>query len=62
MARASDPADPRSLDRKQVRLERPYEVYYWTKKLGADEPRLRAAVAAVGSAPGPIRAYLKSSD
>ncbi len=45
-------------DRSLINLSEPYEVAYWTKKLGVSEAQLRAAVRAVGSSAAKVRAHL----
>lgn len=57
----SDDKSKTGLDRKLISLTEPYEVRDWCKALSCTEPRLRAAVAAVGHSADKVREWLKSN-
>ena len=42
-----------------IRLERGYEIDFWTRRLGASERELRYAVGAVGSDPEIVTRFLR---
>lgn len=45
-------------DRSRINIHEPYEVSYWTVRLGVSEQKLREAVSAVGVSVEAVRRYL----
>ncbi len=46
-------------DRSRIDVSEPWELRYWSSKLGIDEDQLKEAVAKVGPVVGDIRRYLR---
>lgn len=48
-------------DRSLINMREPYEVEYWTKRLGCTKQRLQQAVNAVGNSAAKVEAWLKAN-
>jgi pyrroloquinoline quinone (PQQ) biosynthesis protein C len=55
---ADDLSNRGAQDRARVNVNETHELRNWTKALGVDEARLRAAVAAAGTSADAVRKYL----
>jgi hypothetical protein len=48
-------------DRSLINMSEPYEVEYWTKRLGCTKQRLQQAVNAVGNSAAKVEAWVKAN-
>ena len=56
---ADDKTKTRPQDSSRINVNEPYELQYWTEKLGVSEQRLRDAVQSVGVSVEKVRHHLK---